>query len=84
MELGNAMAVSTWIREIRKFPPAGTTWRWTNVVGHDDGQVKPRAAHAVRDLINRNDDGTYEIGGWGAVIEEIEATEITITNVQYE
>ncbi|KAA9397778.1 TrmB family transcriptional regulator [Haloarcula sp. CBA1130] len=30
------------------------------------------------------DDGTYEIGGWGAVIEEIEATEITITNVQYE
>jgi len=30
------------------------------------------------------DDGTYEVGGWGAVIEEVEATEITITNVEYE
>ena len=55
------MAVSTWIREVKKFPPSGVSWRWTDVVGHDDQKVKPRAAHAVRDLINRNDDGTYEI-----------------------
>jgi hypothetical protein len=27
---------------------------------------------------------TYEIGGWGAVLEEIEATEITVTDVQYD
>lgn len=30
------------------------------------------------------DDRTYEIGGWGAVLEEIEATEITIVDVRYE
>jgi sugar-specific transcriptional regulator TrmB len=29
-------------------------------------------------------DRTYEVGGWGAVLEEIEATNITVTDIQYE
>ncbi|WP_254271268.1 TrmB family transcriptional regulator [Haloarcula marina] len=31
-----------------------------------------------------SDGTTYEIGGWGAVLEEIEATNITITDIRYE
>lgn len=30
------------------------------------------------------DDGPVEVGGWGAVIEDVEATEITISDVRYE
>jgi len=30
------------------------------------------------------DDRQYEIGGWGAVLEEIEATEVTVVDVRYE
>lgn len=30
------------------------------------------------------DDRSYEVGGWGAVLEEIEATDITVESVRYE
>lgn len=35
-------------------------------------------------LILETADGEFEIGGWGAVVEEIEAAEITITDVRYD
>ena len=29
----------------------------------------------------RTDDGSYSVGGWGAVLEEVEATRVTITDI---
>jgi len=45
----------------------------------------PLAQLAGRISLTLEADGqTYEIGGWGAVLEEIEATEITVNDVQYD
>ena len=35
-------------------------------------------------VLLETEDGVREIGGWGAVIEEVEAAEITITDVRYD
>jgi sugar-specific transcriptional regulator TrmB len=44
----------------------------------------PLAQLAGRISLTLEADGeTYEIGGWGAVLEEIEATEITVSDVRY-
>jgi len=45
----------------------------------------PLAQLAGRVNLTLDADGEqYEIGGWGAVLEEIEATEITVTDVRYD
>ena len=45
----------------------------------------PLAQLAGRITLTLESDGEeYDIGGWGAVLETIEATEITITDVRYD
>jgi len=52
-------------------------------MGRKDPVPLPQMAGRVNLTLDTGDQ-RYEIGGWGAVLEDIEATEITVEHVEYE
>lgn len=56
--------------------------------GHDSGATRDEAAYpslnGVASLTVETDDGTYTAGGWGAMLEDIEATRVIIAAVDRE
>ncbi|ACV48375.1 MULTISPECIES: TrmB family transcriptional regulator [Halomicrobium] len=61
-----------------------TRVRYTGETAGRDQQL-PLSQLAGRVSITlETDDGPVEVGGWGAVIEEVEASEITIEDVRYD
>ena len=69
--------------------PIEVTGRITSVhytgsaLGRSDPIPLAQLAGSVSAVLE-TDDRTYEIGGWGAVVEEVETTRITIEDVQYD